>query len=952
MYGDNLASLGNIESNDDNNNPIKLLEYQQLHAKKIIKILEQNGAALDTSESGIGKTYIASYVCKMLNVRPIVLCCKNAVSKWRSVLEEFEVDHLLVSNYESAAKGIYTYKNAKLVCPYIKIKTGQSCKWKVPTDAIFIFDEVDQCTDNLLLSAKDTGNKILMLSAKNIEKPHRFAIIGYVLGIDENIKKSPTPAETIHSLLYDKKNPLAAKLTVAELGDKFPNTQITTEIYEMKSSREIQKIYETITEKLKKLKEKGIKQLFLLSHLEPEFKQIEMLKVPTIIELAKEYIDKHFSVVIFVNHRETLEKLLQKLKKSVGIYDEQNATEREKNIEEFQSDKIRIIIVNMKTGGKGISLCDVNGKHPRVSLISPTTSVINLIQMLGRVCRSGKTKSLQRIIFAANTPEEKLSKMLFKQLADIPLLDNAEKMRKLANDFTSHIVQGGGSAFGYIQNNLNTVSKYTGITELLKPLMETPIIIQKKEDKEKNDKMMSDIKDTMRIPEIEQYEYYDPEKIYNKMYDDQQKLMDEVTKKPVIEINPDIDPKLKNPSSTNKIQNPNEVILNQLVARMTQTLEDIKGISIEKNEEEFYGKIAQRNLIVDYIVLHKKKLKSGKKSEYKYETVDMKGVNEAYATGKSVQLVAEESDVTEYNSIDIFNYAVEWIKWSKTASESDKKNYDIPKFLNEIDSDDFILNVILPIWKHSKLDTTEKYLAKSTGESVGENVKEYHSDVIETIVDDMYIFKEPIVGIYIRKKLKEISEYNSRTSEYMKISNVTPNNKTEEKNRQPTNTDLSNLSKNLQEARDAREIQKKIISFTSIVNKFNSEIANKKNMKIEENKHITEFWNICLNQSKELYEKIKRNHMNAVYTTNELAKLQATYPIQEEEKKFNKIFNNIDDKRIIQIYRHKLSEYATKLDLKNQGNQNHTYAIILNPSKYSFIDFAMIIYIISLKPQE
>lgn len=140
----------------------------------------------------------------------------------------------------------------------------------------------------------------------------------------------------------------------------------------------------------------------------------------------------------------------------------------------------------MKTGGKGISLCDVNGKHPRVSLISPTTSVINLIQMLGRVCRSGKTKSLQRIIFAANTPEEKLSKMLFKQLADIPLLDNAEKMRKLANDFTSHIVQGGGSAFGYIQNNLNTVSKYTGITELLKPLMETPIIIQKKEDKEKN----------------------------------------------------------------------------------------------------------------------------------------------------------------------------------------------------------------------------------------------------------------------------------------------------------------------------------------------------------------------------------------------------------------------------------------------------------------------------------
>lgn len=446
MYGgdisDDLALLKKMENKEEIDKRIKLLDYQQPHAEKLIKILEQNGYALDASDPGIGKTYIASYVCKILNVKPVVLCPKNVVSKWRSVLEEFGVEYLLVSNYELVARGKYIYKNAKLVCPYIKITKDKkpSYEWKVPKDAMFIFDEVHRCkfidtfNARMLMSAKETGNKILMLSATIVEKPYEFAIFGYILGIGSSIRiladwirKLTTPAKTIYSVLYDEKNPLAARLTIAELGDKFPETQITAETYEMKASKDIQKIYEEIAEKLRKLKEQGEKRGFLLAHLQSQFKHIEMLKVPTFIELTQEYLDNNCSVVIFVNYTDSLEKLLHELKGSVGIYGGQNLKERDKNIEDFQNDKVRIIVANIKAGGVGVSLHDINGKHPRVALISPTTSATNLIQVLGRVHRSGgKTKSLQRIIFAANTPEEKISKMLFRKLANISLLNDGE----------------------------------------------------------------------------------------------------------------------------------------------------------------------------------------------------------------------------------------------------------------------------------------------------------------------------------------------------------------------------------------------------------------------------------------------------------------------------------------------------------------------------------------------
>ena len=51
-----------------------------------------------------------------------------------------------------------------------------------------------------------------------------------------------------------------------------------------------------------------------------------------------------------------------------------------------------------QAGGTGLSLHDVNGEHPRVSLISPSFSAIDLKQALGRIHRAGaKSPAVQKL---------------------------------------------------------------------------------------------------------------------------------------------------------------------------------------------------------------------------------------------------------------------------------------------------------------------------------------------------------------------------------------------------------------------------------------------------------------------------------------------------------------------------------------------------------------------------
>lgn len=323
---------------------------------------------------------------------------------------------------------------------------------KIP-NTIYIFDEVHRCanldTENsaLLFAAKKTLSPILILSATIADFPEKFKPFFYILNfieveqvkasniddkkymriIDEWIFRDKKPMVRIHTMLYPKR---ASRMRIDILGDLFPQTQITATPYTLDKKRaiEIEQEYSKLHSELEEIKNKKSKDkinpltLILRAH-----QRIEILKIPTFIELCNDFRQNKYSVVIFVNFTKTLETLCDMLHTTSKIYGEQTQEERSKIIDDFQENKTNIIICNIKAGGIGISLHDIYGNHPRISLISPTWSSIDLVQALGRIHRAGgKSKSLQRIIYTADTIEENIADKLKNKLFNINSINNGD----------------------------------------------------------------------------------------------------------------------------------------------------------------------------------------------------------------------------------------------------------------------------------------------------------------------------------------------------------------------------------------------------------------------------------------------------------------------------------------------------------------------------------------------
>ena len=165
--------------------------------------------------------------------------------------------------------------------------------------------------------------------------------------------------------------------------------------------------------------------------------QIEILKVSLYVELATDARESGFSVVIFVNFTNTLEYLCKHLDTECIIKGGQTIQERNQNIDDFQSNKKKIIIVMIQAGGTGISLHDIHGNHPRMSLISLSLSGLEIKQAMGRIHRAGsKTPAIQKIICVANTYEERMLEIIEKKLKNIDIVNNGCKLSedKLSED--------------------------------------------------------------------------------------------------------------------------------------------------------------------------------------------------------------------------------------------------------------------------------------------------------------------------------------------------------------------------------------------------------------------------------------------------------------------------------------------------------------------------------------
>jgi hypothetical protein len=444
----------------------KLISYQLPHMLQLKEAIDHNTCILDASDTGTGKTYTALALCKYMNKKPFVICPKSVIPSWISVAQHFDMEIFGIANYE-LLKGCkyYTPDMEKVKCPYMdKITPPDSAnkpkkavkdyfKFYLPSDVMVIFDEAHRCknyktvTSRLLLSIKETGCKILLLSATITDKLICFKPFGVVFGFYDDVKmhnvwmrrqtkmyttkyknnKSLSDGDTkldiIHTSIFPDKG---SRMKISELGDLFPKNRIVSQSYLCKDYDKVQENYDIINEALEDLKNQESRSEALGKIIKARQK-IEMYKVPIFIDLAEEALDNNYSVVFFVNYIETMNILAHHLKTDCLIHGGQNMEERQSCIDDFQANKRNVLIAIMQAGGVGISLHDIHGGHPRMSLISPTWTGQDIKQALGRIHRAGsKTPALQKIIYCAKTYEDILCKIIQKKISTISAINDGD----------------------------------------------------------------------------------------------------------------------------------------------------------------------------------------------------------------------------------------------------------------------------------------------------------------------------------------------------------------------------------------------------------------------------------------------------------------------------------------------------------------------------------------------
>lgn len=439
-----------------------LLEPQKQHAITLLNSLYINGVAADLSETGCGKTYVASWIAKHLNNPVVIICPKVVINAWNNVLSTFGIKAHTVINYEKLTRGCTSY----VTFNNMHANTEKYISIDFPKNSLVIVDESHKCkghnskNSELLIALKKQGYKLLLLSATAATNPLEMKSFGFVTtlhnlanyrnfltdsgayygrfgGYEINLKDQRVIESmgNIHNKLFNLYN-IASRMTRKMFGNIFPDNRIIADCFDMgTNTNKINRVYELMEAELAALEEtsSNYKQ-HQFAIMTKARRHTELLKVPTMVEMIEDLFDEGISPVVFVNFTDTVEAIEKQLKKNkkfdgliAKIIGGQTDKQRQADIDGFQNDSKRIMIANLAAGNAGVSLHDLNGNFARGSIISPSYSAINMLQALGRIHRAeGKTPCIQKIMFAAGTIEEEACRRVQCKLNNLECLNDGD----------------------------------------------------------------------------------------------------------------------------------------------------------------------------------------------------------------------------------------------------------------------------------------------------------------------------------------------------------------------------------------------------------------------------------------------------------------------------------------------------------------------------------------------
>jgi superfamily II DNA or RNA helicase len=438
-------------------NETGLRSWQVNSVSKICSVINKIGSAIDGSDVGVGKTYVACGVARELEMDILVVCPKAVMESWRRVIvNHFKMKTKIIGiiNYEMLRTG----KSNSLIASYVRDRKThrEEFKWKIPKTTLIIWDESQKLkgaktkNSEMCLAALKDGYKMLFCSATNATNPLELRTVGMSLKLFENNSQyykwlykhgvnrgrfglqfngNKEVLRKLHKDIFVDRGSRLSRDTIPN----FPDSQIIAEFYDMEedAQQKINAIYSEMEAELAKLNKKvkkenkdGVNELTAILRAR---QKVELVKVPLFVEMVEEALESGMSVVVFVNFTETINALSTRLNTDCIVNGIVSDKHRQKSIDDFQSDTSRVILVNIAAGGAGLSLHDLNGNFPRMSIISPSYSAVQMRQATGRIWRdSAKSKSIQKIIFVSKTVEERVCETVNEKLKNMDLLNDGD----------------------------------------------------------------------------------------------------------------------------------------------------------------------------------------------------------------------------------------------------------------------------------------------------------------------------------------------------------------------------------------------------------------------------------------------------------------------------------------------------------------------------------------------
>jgi len=427
-----------------------LREWQIGAAGKLVSATNYWGSSIDGSDTGVGKTYAACAVARELNVPFVIVCPKPVINPWKKVIyNHFHLQDLFkgIINYELLIRG---RKDSTIASYVLKRETHrQKFIWKLPKNTLIIWDEAHRLKNwktkasKSCIEAYKQGYKQIFLSGTLASSPLELRTIGTCTKLFNTTKEyytwaknhgvyqgtwglefnnSPKVLKQIHQYLFEERGVRLLRDNIPN----FPKTEIIVNAYDIdeEETSKIRAIYDEMKKELKKIENKEKLDESEMAIRIRALQRAEILKVPLFEEMVREGVEAGMSVVVFLNYSDSIDALASRLNTNC-IYDGRNERVRQKYIDLFQENKENILVTNIAAAREGIGLADIDGKHPRLSLISPGYSIIKIKQALGRIHReNSRSVSLQKIIYISGTQEEEVVDNVGQKLQNLTLINN------------------------------------------------------------------------------------------------------------------------------------------------------------------------------------------------------------------------------------------------------------------------------------------------------------------------------------------------------------------------------------------------------------------------------------------------------------------------------------------------------------------------------------------------